>query len=154
MATMPFLEFFAIYNGKTVDVDSYPKGNIYQCVDLMRKYCEEVIGLGLYALPTGNAKDIYVRTPFNHRYFKKIPNLPWTVPKQGDIVIWKEPFGPYTEVVNGKQVRKYAGHVAIVNEANVKRFSSFDQNFSPDLKCRLVEHNYQGVLGFLRFRGK
>src|SRR5688500_6385887 len=124
MSNLHFLDFFKKYNGESVDVDGYPKGNPNQCVDLMRKYCEEVLGVGLYALPTGvGAKDIFNKTSFNHKYFKKTVNMPWNVPKQGDIIFFKEPFGLYVE--NG--VRKYAGHVAIVNEANIRRFTSFDQ---------------------------
>ncbi len=69
---------------------------------------------------------------------------------QADIVVWKEPFGPYME--NG--VRKFAGHIGIVNEGNVRRFTSFDQNMHPHIACRLVEHDYRGVMGFLRFKGK
>ncbi len=153
MAKKHFLQFFQDYNGKLVDLDGYPKGNKFQCMDLMHLYhmeCLDLTDRTILAAPT--AKEVYVNFPRiqGSQFFQRIPNLPWTVPKQGDIVFWREPFGPYME--NG--VRKFAGHVAIVNEANVRRFTSFDQNFAPDFKCRLVEHNYRGVMGFLRFKGK
>lgn len=152
MTTMSFLEFFAKYNGKLVDLDGYPRDQKFQCVDLVRLFCIEALGLPRNVLAPGNAKDIYLKYPniAGSQYFKRIPNLPWTVPMQADIVVWKEPFGPYTE--NG--VRKFAGHIAIVNEGNVRRFTSFDQNMHPHTACRLVEHNYRGVMGFLRFKGK
>ncbi len=60
---MTFLEFFAKYNGKLVDLDNYPKGQVWQCVDLVRLFCIEALGLPRNTLAPGNAKDIYLRYP-------------------------------------------------------------------------------------------
>jgi hypothetical protein len=155
MATIneKFFEFFRKYNGKLVDVDNFPKDRPWQCVDLVRLFCLEALGLPKGTLAPGNAKDIYLNFPNigGSQYFQKIQNYWWTVPQQGDIVVWREPFGPYRDE---KGVLRYAGHIGIINEANIRRFSSFDQNMPTDLRCRLVEHTYTGVIGFLRFKGK
>lgn len=155
MSKLSFLEFFAKYNGKIVDIDGHYSG---QCVDLMHVYHMECLGLPDRTILAGpTAKEIYLRAPKGVKggdLFQKIPNLWWTVPKQGDIVFWKEPFGPYRD---DKGVLRFAGHVAIINEANIKRFTSFDQNFADKTggkECRLVEHTYAGVMGFLRFKGR
>jgi hypothetical protein len=152
MAKLHFLEFFPKYNGTSQDVDGHFGG---QCMDLMHLYHMECLDLPdrtILAAPT--AREVYQKAPLGVKggnLFQKIPNLWWTIPKQGDLVFWGAPFGKYTDD-NGKV--QYAGHVAIINEANIRRFTSFDQNFGSDKKCRLVEHNYSGVMGFLRFKGK
>lgn len=133
---MNFHEFFAKWNGKTVDIDG-AYGS--QCVDLMRQYCEEVLKVGKYALPRGNAKEIFPKTPSTHPDFIKIPNRPWNFPRQGDIIFWGSDIGPF-------------GHVAIVNTAGLMKLTSIDQNWPPDKKIRLVEHSYKGCLGWLRKR--
>lgn len=141
MTLLSFLEFFAKYNGKSVDVDGFAGA---QCVDLMRKYCEEVLKIGLYAVPAlgtdGGAGDIYNKVGSNHKQLQRFYNWPWAVPKQGDIMLFaRSKTLPY-------------GHVAIFNEGNAKRFTSFDQNWGSDKRSRLVEHNYSGVQGWLRKR--
>src|SRR5688572_26317603 len=100
MAKLTFLEFFAKYNGKLVDVDGYPKNNPYQCFDLFHLYhmeCLDLTDRTILSAPT--AKEIYTRFPTlkGSQYFERIPNYWWTVPKQGDVVVWREPFGPYTD---------------------------------------------------------
>ncbi len=141
MAKLHFLDFFQKYNGKVVDIDGFYGG---QCLDLAHAYhmeCLDLTDKTILAAPA--AKDVYLRYPHikGSQYFKRIPNLPWSVPKQGDLIIWGLKAGPY-------------GHIAIVNEANVRRFTSFDQNYGADKKCRLVEHNYYGVLGWLLYKSK
>lgn len=137
---MNYFEFVYKWNGKQVDMDNFPVGDKYQCVDLMRRYFVDVLGLEAYVLPgvgNGGAKDIYYRTPSNHPKFQKINNLPWNVPKQGDIIFWKS---------------GVSGHVAIYNTGNVWKFNSFDQNWNGVKRCALVDHNYSGVIGWLRPR--
>jgi len=156
MTRLTFLEFFSKWNGKLVDLDGFPKNQKYQCLDLAHLYHIECLGLTdrtILAAPI--AKEVYTRFPNikGSEYFTKIPNMWWTIPKQGDYVIWREPFGPYKD---DKGVQRYAGHIAIINEANMRRFSSFDQNYADrtgGIECRLVEHDYRGVMGFLRFKG-
>lgn len=135
---MNFFEFFNKWNGKQVDVDGAYGA---QCVDLMRKYCEEVLGVGLYALPrVDGAGDLYDKVGNNVK-FNRFKNWPWAVPQQGDIILWK------------RSTSLPFGHVAIVNTASLMKFTSFDQNWGNDKKCRLVEHNYfSGCQGWLRRR--
>lgn len=133
---MTFFEFVSKYNGRYVDVDlAYGP----QCVDLMRAYCKEVLNLGTHPIPTGDAKDLYYKVSDKDKNFIKIKNLPWNAPKQGDIIFWNTRVGQN-------------GHVAIVNTAGVLKLTSFDQNWGTDKKCRIVEHNYSGVIGWLRKR--
>ena|SRR5215212_8547049 len=107
MAKMHFLEFFKLYNGKLVDVDGYPKNNKYQCTDLMHLYhmeCFDLADRTILAAPV--AKEVYTRFPNikGSQYFEKIPNYWWTVPKQGDYVFWKEPFGQGLRIMNRPEV--------------------------------------------------
>jgi hypothetical protein len=153
MAKLSFLEFFAKWNNQNTDVDG---AFGFQCMDLLHRYhmeCLDLTDRTILAAPT--ARDVYQRAPLGVKggnLFQKIPNLWWTVPKQGDIVFWGAPFGG--KYIDDKGKEQYNGHVAIINEANMRRFTSFDQNFGADKKCRLVEHSYSGVMGFLRFKGK
>jgi len=136
---MTFFEFVRKYNGKQVDVDS---SYGYQCVDLMRKYCEEVLNLSLYSLPgVLGAGDLWNKVPDNHPNFKKLKNWPWAVPQQGDIILW------------GRSKKLPYGHVAIVNTADLWKISSFDQNWDGKQRCAVVDnHNYSGCQGWLRKR--
>ena len=136
---MTFNTFIAKYGGHYVDWD-HAYG--YQCVDLMRQYVWDVIGLKPYiAIPsTGNAKDIYKN--YHGTAFQKIPNTPLGIPKDGDIIFW----GFYPGVTG------WAGHVAVVvgTGGSVNNFISFDQNWPTNSACHRQLHNYRGVLGWLR----
>lgn len=133
-------QFEAKYNGVGIDFDG-AYGN--QCMDLMHQYCVEVLGItdgSVLAAPT--AKDVYLN--FNnikgHDLFDKIDNTPTGIPNKGDIMFWGTGLGPY-------------GHVAIYIDGDVNGFNSFDQNFPTGSKCHKQRHNYNGVLGWLRFKG-
>lgn len=136
---MTFDQFISKWNGRGIDFDGY-YGD--QCMDLMHQYCVEVLGLTdgrILAAPS--AKDVYLKFPnvFGSEYFTKIPNTPDGVPQKGDIMFWGTGIGPY-------------GHVGIVRDGNVWTFNSFDQNFPVGSKCKIVKHDYRGVLGWLRFK--
>jgi hypothetical protein len=135
---MTYLEFFNKWNGKTTDVDGAFGA---QCMDLMHQYLMDCFSMDKNALAAPAAVDVFLRFPNvpQGAQFTKTNNTWYNVPKQGDVIFWGTKIGPY-------------GHVAIVNTANVLNFSSFDQNWGPDRNCRLVNHNYTGVLGWLRKR--
>lgn len=136
-----FEEFVAKHNGNYVDWD---KKFGPQCVDLIRYYQNEVLNVPLGTIPAANtAKQIFLNFPnAGNQYFTKIiaPYGSPLVPDKGDIIFWG--FYPF--------ITGLAGHVAICSNAGIWQFISFDQNYSKPNFCRYVNHNYRGVLGWLR----
>lgn len=132
---MTFFESFRKWNGKFVNVD-----NAYgaQCMDWMHQFKLDVFGLDRTNLQSPSAKALWLNFPNvkGSKYFKKMINYPWAIPKQGDIMLWT--VGEF-------------GHVAIFNEGNLWRFSSIDQNWPLNSPVHIQEHNYFGKLaGWLR----
>jgi hypothetical protein len=122
-------EFFTKYNNKGIDYDGYYG---FQCMDLAHQYAVEVNGQDIPAAPA--AKDVWGKaTPG----YEKIANTPTGVPQKGDIIIWGVGIGPY-------------GHIAVFNEGNANSFTSFDQNWPINSLCHFQNHNYNGVVGWLR----
>lgn len=112
----------------------------YQCVDLIRQYLVEVLGLPGYTIPalgTGGARSVWFNPAPG---FLKVPNTPLNVPLKGDIVVWG-----YYPFVTG-----FSGHIAVFHEGNVNVFTSFDQNYPKGSLCHLQSHSYKGVIGWLR----
>ena len=140
---MKIQAFFDKYNGKYVDFDHNYGA---QCVDLMRQYCVDVIGIDGYSLPAANyAKQIFKNFPLlGDANFTKILNTPNNVPNKGDIMFWDWKW-PTTGI---------AGHVAIFSAGDVNKFISFDQNYPTNSACRYYNHSYSGVMGWLRPRVK
>lgn len=132
------IAFFNKYNGNYIDIDG-AYGN--QCVDLMRKYIKDVLGLNPYVLKAEiGAKYIFYNFTATN-YFQKIYNQTWnplSYPRLGDIVFFK----------NG-----YYGHVSINDNSNFYKLRTFDQNY-PEWgdPCHFVNHSYirDGVIGWLR----
>lgn len=126
---MTFDEFITKYDGKLVDFDgSYPN----QCVDLVEFYNRDVIGAPRLG---GNAAEL-ARNPQADFYDKKV-NTPFYIPPRGAIAVWNRNVG------NGN------GHTAIVLEASLLTFRSFDQNWPTGAPCTGVNHNYNNVDCFL-----
>lgn len=144
---MTFNEFINKYNGKYLD---YDKAFGFQCTDVMRAYVKEVFGWNPYvAIPTtGNAKDIFNKFPDGgNSYFQKIKNTPTGIPKVGDIIFW----------TTYPLLYGWAGHVAVVESADMYTIISFDQNYPTGQPCHFVRHGsskylhgYRGCLGWLR----
>ena len=130
--------FIKKYTGVGIDTDG-AFGN--QCMDLMHKYCQEVLGLAdLRILAQPNAKSVYLNfnNVFGHELFEKIDNTPTGVPLKGDIVFYN--WGT-------------DGHVDIFVQGDANSFRSFSQNFPTGSKSAVVNHpNYNGVLGWLRYK--
>jgi len=128
---MTLKEFVDKYNGKLVDYDSFYGA---QCSDLAQQYNKEMYG-GPFL--TGEAAaDLWETYPVD--YYERVLNTPDAVPTPGDMMIWK------------KTTSLPWGHVGICVEGDLNRFKSFDQNWPTGAPCSLVEHNYTGVIGFLR----
>lgn len=90
--------------GKWIDEDGWYGA---QCVDLILAYCHY---LGV-APPRGNAKEwAYLSLP---RGWTRVQNTPTYVPKPGEIVVW----------TGGR-----FGHIGIVLSADVRTFTSMEQN--------------------------
>jgi len=124
-----------------------------QCVDLMRIYIQEVLGIPVSQQhPTGHAIQIYDRihgsvilSSGTHRIrLDKIANTPTGIPHKGDIIFFRQ--GVY-------------GHVAIFINGDANSFTSIDQNWgrgansTTGLPARIVTHNYvppYAVAGWLR----
>lgn len=135
---MTYKQFTEKYNGRFVDYD-HAYGN--QCVDLMRQYCKDVLGVDGYVAipPRGNAKDIFKNFKDN-KYFKKVLNTPTGIPPQGSVIFW----GTYPFVTG------IPGHVAIVDSASVYNTIVFNQNYPTNSACNLRKFDYRGVLGWLK----
>jgi hypothetical protein len=127
---MTLQQFFDKWIGKGLDADGV-YGN--QCVDLIKQYFVEVIGIPAIR---NNAVDYWINYPIGR--FTKIVNTPSFIPKAGDIIVWNTSVGPY-------------GHIAIcTTEATVNYFVSVDQNWPVGSIVHAQKHSYSGVLGVLR----
>lgn len=132
-------EFTDKWNGKDLDFDGYPPNDPYQCFDVYRMYCRDVLGVP-QSPPTGDAGAVAIWDTYLKDHFTAIPNTPDGVPSPGDIVIFKK-YGSIYGVY---------GHVAIVVEATVKSMTLFEQNYPNALdKCKFATRNYLGCVGWL-----
>jgi len=132
---MTLNEFISKYSGKTIGYpgDSY-KG---ECLSLVKQYMKEMFSFNPPASGCNGARCYWSIFPDPlSKYFTKVPNTPTGVPKSGDIVIWNEKAG------GGY------GHIAIVTEASVNSFKSFDQNWG-GRHAHIVTHDYSNVYGWL-----
>lgn len=136
---MNLIEFVNSYIGKKVD---YDKMYGYQCVDLFRQYCKDVLSAGHTGAVDG-AKDLFLKyseLPSEIRYFDKMSNV---VPKIGDVIVWGE-----------TSTNKY-GHVAIcigVSEDN-NSVVVFEQDGFKQDGAKLAKRSMNNMLGVLRFTG-
>ena len=131
-----FDKFIEKNNGKFIDYDQHWG---FQCVDCMREYIIECMGLNPYeAIPANNyAKNMFYN--FNSKYFTRVWNKANNFPKKGDIIFWKTyPF-----------VTGIAGHVGIVVSADVNNLIVFNQNYPTNSPCELRKFKYRGVIGWL-----
>lgn len=134
--------FVARWTGHHDSVDgAYPKDNPFQCWDIGARFCMEVVNCS--TLPTrpggnGGAVDCF-------RYFlSPLPSFFVRIPygqlraRKGDLVVWNENVGGGS------------GHIGIFIAETSTGFISFDQNWPTGSPAKLVAHNYNNVLGFLR----
>lgn len=138
-------QFIVKYNGRYCDFD---KNGSFQCVDLMRSFVSEVLGIPGYNsdLPAlgnwGHAKDLFIKFPVNGKYFKKVVNTPTGIPPKGSIVFFKTSILP-------KWLYGIDGHVAIVDSATVMQVTLFEQNYPTKSSCKFGIHLYKDCLGWL-----
>ena len=99
-------DFVTAYDGKSIDYDGIFPG---ECVDLVNKYADDVIGARPFSTPlTGGASDIWnIAGSADSSKFTRV-SMP-AIPIIGDVVVYGEPYGRHIE--NGKQL--FWGHVVI-----------------------------------------
>lgn len=140
---MTFDQFITKWTGKHVDFDGiYPD----QCMDLSHQYVYDVLGVTdktILARPW--AAQVYTNFTWPN-LFEKTANSATNIPQKGDIIIWDEQLNFDTAVGHGY------GHIAIVIDANVDTFNSFDANFPTGSLPHVQKHSYNHVLGWLRFK--
>lgn len=134
---MTHQDFINKWNGKYQE--RRDPNNKNQCFDLVVGYIVDVYGLPIDTF-SGllHAYQIFTNpTERTGTHFDFIQNNLWTVPKQGDIVVWSNKYGT-------------SGHTAIVHEADVNSLTAFSQNDPIGSPCQLRKYNYMNILGFLR----
>ena len=126
-------DFINYWNGKYIP----SRGGITgQCVSMVQKWAEDHGIGGTPVFPVPAAKDMVGLRP---DAFNWIPNTPTGVPQPGDIIVWNTAVGPW-------------GHTAIFIDGNASSFRSFDQNWPTGSAAHIQNHNYNGVVGWLRFK--
>lgn len=143
-------EFKNKYIGKSFDFDGAAGA---QCADVAKAYVAEVHGkkwreIGSYPTNGGviNAFYNYPNCFIYGEDYELIENNPndfSQIPLQGDLIVW----GDY-------ELTSEFGHIAVVDSASKNGFSSIDQNWNAGngLHTQIVNHNYRGILGWLRLR--
>jgi hypothetical protein len=120
------------------------KGIGGQCVNNIRWYLDSVLGVPQFS-GRAYAKHWEKNIPDNFTFIENTPNF---IPQKGDIVVWGEKLGN----INSED-GQVMGHIAIIIEAELMKFTSFDANFTRKNLCDVVNHSYYAVDGFLRIKG-
>ena len=128
-------DFVKKYDGKQVEVAG-SIGAENQCVDLVNLYIRDMWGKKI--IEWTNAKDFPSKLYDGYEYIK---NTPDGVPNRGDVIVW------------GSGAGGGYGHIAIVLEATVNSFKSFDQNWSTKEYCKIENHRYNNVIGWFHPKG-
>ena len=113
------------------------------CVQFIRWVLQEYLKLPQWQSRRGAAYfwGNYDKDSAINKHWKKIPNTPDFIPKEGDIVFWNKNKGGGF------------GHVAIIygDDQTVNYFYSIESNWKP-LVVTVVQHSYNDVLGFFRLK--
>lgn len=127
--------FVNTYNGKFLTITGPDAG---QCTAIAHRW-EQLCGKPLVY---GNAIDTYANAGAD---YDKIANTPTNVPEPGDILVW----GQNSSVGTGS-----VGHTAVFVSGDQYSFNSFDQNWPTGSVCKIVHHDYRGVIGWFRPKGQ
>lgn len=134
MTTKEFIDW-ALKNGPLNWDNSYGA----QCVDLFRYFHNKCVNSTNQPKSVVGAKNFwanYESDPVLNQNYTKIENTPDYVPKEGDVVVWR----------NGE-----LGHIAIATgSGDTHKFKSLDQNWTGKNEIAIVEHTYGYVYGGLR----
>ena len=139
---MFFEQFITKYCGKKVDYDGVFGA---QCVDLFRKYCEDVLNIPHTGscTTTGGAKDLYTdysNMPLEKKFFTRLAKN--ATPSYGYVAVW-----------DSTPTNKY-GHVAVVIcRLDASSLLVFEQNGVLQDGAKLVRRDTKNLLGYLKFKG-
>ena len=123
---MTLKRFVVTYNGKKVDWD---KAHGYQCVDLFRQYCKDVLNIKQVP-PVDGAKDI--------------------INKPGDFKISKGAYAPGDVLIYDETSSNPYGHVCIlVSLLDSDTFIVFEQNGFDQTGAKLTVRDKTNLLGGL-----
>lgn len=123
---MTLKRFVVTYNGKKVDWD---KAHGYQCVDLVRQYCKDVLNVKQFP-PVDGAKDI-INNP-------------------GDLKVSKGAYAPGDVLVYDGTPSNPYGHVCIlVGLLDSDTFIVFEQNGFEQTGAKLIVRDKANLLGGL-----
>ena len=134
-----YSQFINDHVGKAIDYDGVAGA---QCVDLAKCYLKEVFGISPGAWGDAHCwYDNFNNIPALKENFKRIPNTPDLVPKEGDIGVWD----------SGLSTGGW-GHIAIcTGEGDTNLFYSYDQNWNGRHDpCTKLRHTYGHFAGVLR----
>jgi len=128
-------DFVAKWQGKKLEV--YDPTNLFQCVDLVLGFMDEVQGKGnLIPLGIANAYELWTKTPSKVlTHYTKVKNTLEAIPQAGDIIVWKH---NHTAVATG-----WAGQTL---------FEVFSQNDPEGAPCIIKRYNYDNIYGWLRLK--
>jgi hypothetical protein len=136
-------QFVTKWSGKKVDVDGFPKNNPWQCTDLFRQYCKEVLSKPLYCIPGDVRGAKYIFSAFTtNKDFTKVYNSPTNIPQKGSIFFFKTSVLPPWRF-------GFAGHVGVVVWADMMNVILFNQNFPTGSPCMLTKFSYKDAQGWL-----
>lgn len=127
---MNLSDFITKYNGQRVDVDGFPTSNPYQCMDLYRKYVDEVWGLPQTPTVQG-AFQVFDSIGQGYDKFTQGHILP------GDVMTWTSNYAPN-------------GHIGIVVSSSPTTMQVFEQNNPINSACGTHTHNYGNIKGWFR----
>ncbi|MCD7722463.1 MAG: CHAP domain-containing protein [Clostridiales bacterium] len=142
---MTLQEFFDSLEGQHIDVDNAGSStNKYQCVDLIKSYCNKLFGVSVSAMSGyGNAYEYYTKFEKKSALYNNFTKIAYTSSmefKAGDIVVWKADFSSTG-----------AGHVAIATGTySQSKVQTFDQNYPSGSACKYVTHTHNKINGVLR----
>ncbi len=103
-----------------------------QCMDLAQFYNRDVIAAPRLYGNAINQWNSYPREAYTRTAYK-----PGLAPIKGDIMIWGSGVGQF-------------GHIAVFISIAGAGFMSLDQNWPLGSRCHKQQHNWNGVLGWLR----
>lgn len=125
---MGIQDFFIKHNGQFLDTDGFPKDTPYQCVDVIKAYFKEVLGIEPVH---GDAINYFNNPP---KGFTKIKKAFFNQPQPGDILVLSP------------------NHISICNWSRPFDWGGFEQNYPIGAPCHFQDHpNYKNVLGWLRY---
>jgi CHAP domain len=142
---MTISEFVAKYKGQPVEVED--SSNRDQCMDLALAWTDN-LGISRAAIRRLYAYQVFTAPNDVTRQYFDLISRDKNVPSPGDLVVWGTGVGT-------------AGHIAIFVSGDASNFTSFDQNWDTanyhtpngDPYSRLVNHNYNYVIGWLHPKG-